>query len=267
MIPESIILMNVRMISGQTQRRIVEEKKKTETPKCTEKDMEKIEEVKRSIEERKRKMKKETEEEKKTNETVARDVETTREKMKKLVTKEKGKRILSTSSISRLKPSSSTISKKTTAISANSNPLEYLRKLRSKGSQKKKRNKLLKKPVTEEELKHFFETNETLEELKKNRENAFMVPPPQNVEELELLKKHFQDLRKTRCGVFYLFLHIFIIKECKEKLAEEEQSVHCNCGKKLCTGHRKKHNCKGHRAQKSKKMRMKKKKKKTVVSY
>lgn len=87
--------------------------------------------------------------------------------------------------------------------------------------------------VTDKELKLFFEPMETLDQWKRFK-RKLMVQPPQNIQELEELKKRVSLVEKTTC------------KTCGKKIPASEQAIRCRCKLLFCRKHRdpKSHLCK-----------------------
>uniref|UniRef100_A0AC34PXJ1 AN1-type domain-containing protein n=1 Tax=Panagrolaimus sp. JU765 TaxID=591449 RepID=A0AC34PXJ1_9BILA len=79
-------------------------------------------------------------------------------------------------------------------------------------------------PVTEKELKLYFDPPETTRQAEMLRRDLY--DPPQNRQELEKVKKDLQELQKGICGV------------CRRRLPLIQQSLKCRCGRSFCPRHR-----------------------------
>jgi hypothetical protein len=79
-------------------------------------------------------------------------------------------------------------------------------------------------PVTEKELKMYFNPPETTRQAEMLRRDLYT--PPTNREGLKKLKEHFIELQKSTCGV------------CKRRLPLIQQSLKCRCKKVFCPKHR-----------------------------
>uniref|UniRef100_A0AC34F0L4 Uncharacterized protein n=1 Tax=Panagrolaimus sp. ES5 TaxID=591445 RepID=A0AC34F0L4_9BILA len=79
-------------------------------------------------------------------------------------------------------------------------------------------------PVTEKELKMYFNPPETTRQAEMLRRDLYT--PPQNREGLKKIKEHFIELQKSTCGV------------CKRRLPLIQQSLKCRCKKVFCPKHR-----------------------------
>uniref|UniRef100_A0A7E4UZU4 AN1-type domain-containing protein n=1 Tax=Panagrellus redivivus TaxID=6233 RepID=A0A7E4UZU4_PANRE len=79
-------------------------------------------------------------------------------------------------------------------------------------------------PVTEKELKLYFNVPETHRQSEMLRRDLY--DPPADRIELEKVKKNLQELQKSACGV------------CRRRLPLSQQSLKCRCGKVFCTRHR-----------------------------
>nr|CDJ91276.1 Ubiquitin and Zinc finger domain containing protein [Haemonchus contortus] len=85
--------------------------------------------------------------------------------------------------------------------------------------------------MTEKELKFFFEPPESEEEMRRSRQELFLVP--ETAEDLEKIKKEMENWEKTVCS------------RCRRKLKLSEQEIRCMCNFTFCKRHREPsaHNC------------------------
>ncbi|CAI2349417.1 unnamed protein product [Caenorhabditis sp. 36 PRJEB53466] len=79
-------------------------------------------------------------------------------------------------------------------------------------------------PVSEKELKLFFDPPESIDEYKRSRRSMFL--PPSTVQELVEYEKKFEEDRKSKCNT------------CFKKLSAAQQTMHCKCGRIFCDRHR-----------------------------
>ncbi|CAD5209797.1 unnamed protein product [Bursaphelenchus okinawaensis] len=82
----------------------------------------------------------------------------------------------------------------------------------------------VEKPVTEKELKVFFDPAETARDLIVIHQELY--DPPKNREELAVIQEAVEHRRRTTCGV------------CRRKLPISQQSVRCQCQLAFCSRHK-----------------------------